>query len=66
MGVQGAYGGNRLNALIWGIELKLLIPWLQIGLGALAVIAICVLAATPTAMSLVKKQVRELLAVVKG
>lgn len=66
MGLQGAYGGNRLNALIWGIDLKMMIPWLQIALGCVGVIAICCIAATPAAMSLVKKPVRELLSVVKG
>jgi putative ABC transport system permease protein len=66
MGLQGAYGGNRLNALIWGIDLRMFVPWVQIALGWLAVLAICCGAAAPAALSLVKKPVRELLATIKG
>jgi ABC-type antimicrobial peptide transport system permease subunit len=66
MGLQGAWGGNRLNALIWGIDLKMFIPWPQIGLGWIAVLLICCGAAAPAAVQLVKKPVRELLSAIRG
>jgi putative ABC transport system permease protein len=66
MGLQGAWGGNRLNALIWGIDLKIFIPWPQIGLGWIAVLLICCGAAAPAAVQLVRKPVRELLSAIRG
>jgi putative ABC transport system permease protein len=66
MGLQGAWGGNRLNALIWGIDLQMFIPWSQIAFGWGAMLLICCIAAAPAAVQLVKKPVRELLSAIKG
>lgn len=66
MGVQGAFGGIRLNAAMWGIDLSLRPPALPIALGWLFVASACAGAALPTALALLRKQPRELLHAVRG
>jgi putative ABC transport system permease protein len=66
MGVQGAFGGLRLNKMMWGLELGLHPPIGPIALGWLAVFVFTIGAALPTAMVLARRRPRELLAAVRG
>lgn len=66
MGLQGAFGGMRLNALIWGIDLRLRPPVLPMLAGYGVVIIMCVGAATPAVIALTRRTTRELLAAMKG
>lgn len=66
MGVQGAFGGVRLNATIWGLDLAIRPPVRAIAAGWAFVFVMCVLAALPTAVSLIRRPVRELLASMRG
>jgi len=61
MGLQGAFGGIRLNANIWGIDMRLQPPLFAIALGWLFVAFMCIAAATPTAIALGRQRPRELL-----
>ena len=66
MGIQGSYGGVRLNAVIMGLELFLrprLVPILS---GCAILIALTLLASAPAVVALSRKQPRELLAAMKG
>lgn len=66
MGLQGAFGGLRLNKMMWGLELGLHPPIGAIALGWLAVFIFTIGAALPTAMVLARRRPRELLGAVRG
>jgi putative ABC transport system permease protein len=66
MGVQGAWGGQTLNALVIGIELMVRPPLLPIAVGCLAVVLITVGASWPTARALTQLHPRQLLGGMKG
>ncbi|MBX3388665.1 MAG: ABC transporter permease [Phycisphaeraceae bacterium] len=66
MGIQGSYGGVRLNAAIMGIEIFLRPQPLPILVGCAILIALTLLAATPAVLALGRNQPRELLAAMKG
>lgn len=66
MGIQGSYGGVRLNAVIAGIELTLRPQWGPIGWGWLTLIALTLAASAPAVVALSRRQPRELLAAMKG
>ncbi len=66
MGVQGAFGGTRLNTLIWGLDLALKPPPIPILIGCIAVIIMTLAAAGPAAFSLSRQRVRELLGAMRG
>jgi putative ABC transport system permease protein len=66
MGIQGAFGGITLNALVWGIDLALRPPLAAIVLGWVFVGVMCVGAATPAAIALARRAPRELLAATRG
>ncbi|MBX3379485.1 MAG: FtsX-like permease family protein [Phycisphaeraceae bacterium] len=66
MGIQGSYGGVRLNAAIMGIELSLRPQFAPILIGCAILIALTLLAATPAVLALSRQQPRELLASMKG
>jgi putative ABC transport system permease protein len=66
MGVQAAWGGQKMYQLVIGLVLTVKPPIMPMLLGCVAVLAITLLAAWPTARGLAKRQPRELLAAVKG
>lgn len=66
MGVQGAFGGTRLNRVIWGLELEALPPPGPVALGWLAVFLFTLGAAGPTATALTRRRPRELLGAIRG
>jgi putative ABC transport system permease protein len=66
MGVQGAFGGTRLNTLIWGLNLELRPPPFAIAIGCVGVVVMTLLAAGPAAILLGRQRVRELLGAMKG
>jgi putative ABC transport system permease protein len=66
MGLQGAFGGSRLDAVVWGISLRVKPPWMTMLVGVGVLTAICVAAAWPAASSLRKVQPRLLLASMRG
>jgi putative ABC transport system permease protein len=66
MGIQGAFGGITLNALIWGIDLALRPPVTAIALGWGFVGVMCVGAAAPAAIALARRTPRELLSATRG
>lgn len=66
MGIQGSYGGVRLNAAIMGVEIFLRPQPLPIFVGCAILIALTLLAATPAVLALGRNQPRELLAAMKG
>jgi len=66
MGIQGAFGGLRLNKMMWGLELGLHPPIGPIALGWIAVAIFTIGAALPTAMVLARRRPRQLLGAVRG
>ncbi len=66
MGVQGAFGGTRLNHLLWGIEVVAKPPPGPIAVGWGAIFALSILAAAPAIISLGRARPRELLGAVRG
>ncbi|MGH7244194.1 MAG: ABC transporter permease [Phycisphaerales bacterium] len=66
MGIQGSYGGVRLNAAIMGVELFLRPQLTPIAIGCAILICLTLLAATPAVVALSRKQPRELLAAMRG
>lgn len=66
MGLQGAWGGQKMYEVVIGLDLTVKPPVLAMALGCVAVLVITTLAAAPTAVQLVKRPPRELLAAVKG
>jgi ABC-type antimicrobial peptide transport system permease subunit len=66
MGIQGSYGGVRLNAVIMGVQLTLRPPLLPIAAGWGIVLALALLAAAPAVIALSRREPRKLLAATKG
>lgn len=66
MGLQGAWGGQRLSQVIIGLMLRFEPEVLPIALGCVAVVLITVAAAVPSVVRLVQRHPRELLAATKG
>jgi putative ABC transport system permease protein len=66
MGLQGAFGGSRLDAVVWGISLRVKPPWMMMLVGVGVLTTICLAAAWPAASSLRKAQPRLLLASMRG
>jgi putative ABC transport system permease protein len=66
MGVQGAWGGVTMNRTLWGLDIGLALPWLQIAAGWAFVIFVTMAAAAPAVIGLGRKAPRELLASVRG
>ncbi len=66
MGVQGAWGGTRLNALLLGLSLTPRPPLLPIAAGWVFVLVMCLGAAAPSIARLNRRRPRELLAAVRG
>lgn len=65
-GLQGAFGGARLNAVLWGVPIGVRPPLIPILAGCGAVFMACIGAALPTASALARKGPRELLAAMRG
>lgn len=65
-GVQGAFGGARLNEILWGISIAPKPPMLPIFAGWGLVVVMCVGASLPSAWGLAKRGPRELLASMRG
>lgn len=66
MGIQAAYAGTRLHALLFGILINLEPPILPIAAGWAFVFALTLAAAAPPVRRLAKRQPRELLAAMRG
>jgi putative ABC transport system permease protein len=66
MGVQGGFGGTRLNKFLWGIDVGLAFPWLAVACGWGFVVLMTLGAAAPAVASLSRKSPRELLGSMKG
>lgn len=66
MGLHAAWGGQRMNRALVGIELRTEIPWAALAAGCAALTVITLLAGCPAAWSLSRKHPRELLAATKG
>ena len=66
MGVQGAFGGTRLNTLIWVLDIQLRPPPFAIAMGCVGVVIMTMLAAGPAAILLGRQRVRELLGAMRG
>ncbi|MCB1282038.1 MAG: FtsX-like permease family protein, partial [Salinibacterium sp.] len=66
MGLEGAMSGQRLNTLLFGLDMKIVPPLLPIAIGCLFVMGICLLAAAPAIARLNTRKPRELLAAMKG
>lgn len=66
MGMQGGFGGTRLNRSLWGIDVTLSLPWIAIGCGWAFVGLMTLGAATPAVIALGRKAPRELLSAMKG
>lgn len=65
-GLQGAFIGQRVQRLVIGLDATLVPPWGAIAAGCGFVIVICILAASPSMISLVQRKPRELLGAVRG
>lgn len=66
MGIQAAYAGTRLHALLFGILINLQPPILPIAAGWVFVFVLTLAAATPPVRRLARRQPRELLAAMRG
>ncbi len=66
MGLQGAFGGIRLNRLLWGLELRLTPPLIPILAGWGFVLAMTLGAAGPAVIALARKRPRDLLQATRG
>ncbi len=66
MGMQGAWGGQKLYQIIIGIVVQVHPPWGAIAAGCGAVLGITLLATLPAAMRLVNRPPRALLGAMKG
>ena len=62
IGLQGAWAGQRMYALLIGLDVRLVPPWGAICVGWGFVAAITLLAALPAAASVTRRATRELLA----
>jgi putative ABC transport system permease protein len=66
LGLQGAWGGQTVTASSIGIEFAIRPPWAAMGWSVLVVTAITLAAALPSALGLLSKRPRELLALGRG
>jgi putative ABC transport system permease protein len=66
MGMQAAWGGQRMYEVVIGLVLALRPPLEAMAVGCGAVLLITLGAAMPSALSLLKRQPRELLGAMKG
>jgi putative ABC transport system permease protein len=66
MGLQGSWAGQRLYALLLGLDLRTRPPIVPIAAGWLIVLALALLAAWPAIWRLNRRHPRELLASVRG
>ena len=66
MGMQAAWGGQRMYEVVIGLVLAVRPPVWPMVFGCVAVMAITLAAAVPSAMSLLRRQPRELLGGMKG
>jgi len=66
LGIQGIFSGQRLDRLLFGLELTVKPPIGPIALGWLFVAAVTILAAVPAVISLARLRPRELLGAMKG
>jgi hypothetical protein len=66
LGLQGAWAGQQVNRITIGLVLGFSVPWGAVLLGWAAVAAVTVGAAAPTAVRLVRREPRELLAAGRG
>jgi putative ABC transport system permease protein len=66
MGIQGSWAGQRLYALLLGLDLRLRPPAIPILAGCLIITVLTLLAAYPAIWRLNRKRPRDLLAAMKG
>ncbi|MCA9288089.1 MAG: ABC transporter permease, partial [Phycisphaerales bacterium] len=66
MGIQAAYAGTRLHALLFGILIHLRPPIGAIAAGWAFVFALTLAAAAPSVRRLARREPRELLAAMRG
>ena len=66
MGVQGAYAGTRLYALVAGLELRPIPPLGVIAIGAAALFAISLAVTAPMILALARQHPRQLLSATRG
>ncbi len=66
MGLQGAWSGQRLNRMLFGLDLSFTPPVYAIAIGCGFVLVICMLASAPAIARLNSKKPRELLSATKG
>ncbi len=66
MGIQGAWADQRLNRLLFGVDMRLHPPPLPIAACWAITIALTLLAAAPAVLRLARRQPRELLGAVRG
>lgn len=62
IGLQGAWAGQRMYALLIGLDVTLVPPWAAIGAGWAIVAAITIIAALPATLALMARSARDLLA----
>jgi putative ABC transport system permease protein len=66
MGLQGVLSGQRLDKLLFGLELSVKPPPMPVTVGWLMVFAVTLGAAAPAVIRLARRQPRELLGAMKG
>jgi putative ABC transport system permease protein len=66
MGLQAVWAGQKVDAMLLGIDLSIRPPWLAIVAGCVVTLVMAVGAAAPAVMALSKRRPRELLAAVRG
>ncbi|MEO0513346.1 MAG: FtsX-like permease family protein [Planctomycetota bacterium] len=63
LSVQGSFAGRALNRVLLGLDLQPFISWTAVAIGFSTVIGVCVFAALPAAIGVLRARPRELLAV---
>jgi len=66
MGLQAVWAGQKIDALLIGIELRVHPPWIAIASGWVVVLVLTVGASAPAVFALGRRSPRELLAAVRG
>lgn len=66
MGLQAAWGGQTMYRVSIGLDLGIRPPWVPLLAGCAAVIFMTLLASVPPALSLMRRQPRELMGAMKG
>ena len=66
LGLQGVFSGQRIDYLIFGLDLSLRPPLIPILVACGFALSLTILAAAPAAIAVARRPVRELLATVKG